>query len=61
VHVPLRRSQLLVASQFLNRSDWRSPHGEVRTERMPQDVDTDVPQIRPSRHPQHQALYSALR
>jgi hypothetical protein len=50
-----------VASQFLNRSDWRSPHGQVRTERMPQDVDTDVPQIRPSRRPPHQALYSALR
>jgi hypothetical protein len=38
VHVPLRRFQILVSGKFLNRSCWGSPHCEMRTERVPEDM-----------------------
>jgi hypothetical protein len=38
VHVPLRHPQLAVTGEFLDRFDGRSPHREVRAERVPQDV-----------------------
>ena len=38
VHVPLRRRQVLVAGEFLNRPRRRAAHRQVRTERVPQDV-----------------------
>ena len=40
VHVPLRRPEVGVASQFLNRCDWGSSHRQVRTEGVAKDVDT---------------------
>jgi hypothetical protein len=38
MHVTLRRSQVLVAGEFLNRARRRTLHREVRTERVPQAV-----------------------
>ena len=38
VHVPLRRRQVLMPGQLLNRPRRRAPHRQVRTERVPQDV-----------------------
>ena len=38
VHVPLRRPEVGVASQFLNRCDWGSSHRQVRTEGVAKDV-----------------------
>jgi hypothetical protein len=35
VHVPLRRRQVLVPREVLNRPGGSSPHREMRTERMP--------------------------
>ena len=37
VHVPLRRPEVGVASQFLNRCDWGSSHRQVRTEGVAQE------------------------
>src|SRR5688572_5022879 len=37
--VLLRRRQVLMVCQSLNRYSWRASHREVRTERVPQDVD----------------------
>ena len=38
VHIPLRRRQVLRSGQFLNRSGWCPSHGQVRTERVSEDV-----------------------
>ncbi len=38
VHVALRRAQIRVAGQFLNRASRSAPHGQMRTERMAQHV-----------------------
>ena len=38
VHVALRRRQVLMSGQLLNRPRWGSTHRQVRTERVPQDV-----------------------
>ena len=48
VHVPLRRPQVLVAGEFLNRARRRAAHREVRTERMPY-VHALVHDLRPTR------------
>ena len=40
MHIPLRRRQVLMTSQFLNRPGRRAAHGQVRTERVTQDMDT---------------------
>jgi hypothetical protein len=61
MHVPLRRAQLLMAGQFLNGAHRRSPHRQVRTERMTEYVYGDVPQIRTSRRAPDQALNGARR
>ena len=39
VHVALRRRQVLMARQFLNRFGWRVSHREMRAEGVSQDVD----------------------
>jgi hypothetical protein len=61
MHVPLRRAQLVVADQFLNGAHRRAPHRQMRTERLTEYVDADVPQIRPSCRAPYQALNGALR
>src|ERR1700676_3347019 len=38
VHVPLRRGQILMPREFLNRSRRRAAHREMRAERMPQPM-----------------------
>ncbi len=38
VHVPLRRLQVLMPGQFLDGPRQRSTHRQMRTERVPQDV-----------------------
>ena len=38
VHVPLRRRQVLVPRQLLNRTSRRSPHREMRAERATEHV-----------------------
>jgi len=38
VHVPLRRGEIAVARQLLNRRYGRAPHRQMRTERVPQNV-----------------------
>jgi hypothetical protein len=43
VHVPLRRVQVPVSGQFLNGPCWRAAHRQMRTERMPQNVDGTRP------------------
>ena len=40
MHLPLRRRQVLMSGKLLNRSRWGSPHRQVRTERVPQDVNS---------------------
>jgi hypothetical protein len=40
MHVPLRRGQVLVPRQFLDRPGWCSLHRQVRAERVAQDVNT---------------------
>src|SRR5258707_10054040 len=38
VHVPKRRPEAGVPRKLLNGERWRVPHCQVRTERVPQDV-----------------------
>jgi hypothetical protein len=42
VHVPLRHGQLSMSSQVLNCACGSTPHRQMRTERVPQDVDAIV-------------------
>jgi hypothetical protein len=42
VHVPLRRGEILMSGGFLNRPRGCAPHGQMRTEGMPQHMDTAV-------------------
>ena len=55
VHVPLRRGQVRMTGQLLNRHRRSPPHGEVRAEGVPEDVNASVVlQPRPplgGRHP----------
>jgi len=39
MHVALRRAQVLVSGEFLDRSRGCASHRQVRTERVPEDVD----------------------
>src|SRR5262245_57164569 len=61
VHIPLRRAELLVSGELLNRSHWRPSHRQVRTEGVAKYMYADVAKIRPSRSSEHEALHSALR
>ena len=40
VHVALSRREILVPGQFLNGPRRRPPHRQVRTEGVPENVDT---------------------
>jgi hypothetical protein len=44
VHVPLRCCQILMTGEILNRLCGRSPHVEMRTERMSKKVDSSFRQ-----------------
>ena len=57
VHVPLRRPEILMAGEFLNRSYGSTAHHQVRTERVPQNVRTVVSQISFPRRPADQVLH----
>ena len=61
VHVPLRRPEVGVASQFLNRCDWGSSHRQVRTEGVAKDVDTLLCQTGSPCRPAHSVLNHLLR
>jgi hypothetical protein len=37
-----------MASEFLNRSGWRATHREMRTERVPQTMNTTLRELRTS-------------
>ena len=52
MHVLLRRRQVLMARQFLNRFGRRSSHRQMRTECVPQDVDGGL-YVRPSSDSPH--------
>jgi len=60
VHVALRRAQVLVSGQLLDGSCRRPTRRQVRTERVPQDVNPRL-HIRPSGGPPHQHLDDLLR
>jgi hypothetical protein len=53
VHVPLRRVQVLVSSQFLDGSRGRSAHRQMRTERVSEDMDTRLNVRSPPRTAHH--------
>jgi hypothetical protein len=53
VHIPLRLPEILVARELLNGSHGRSTHREMRTERVPKDVDTWLHVRAPGASPQH--------
>ena len=38
MHIALRRREVLMSREFLNRSRRRTSHCQMRTERVPQDV-----------------------
>ncbi|HMF99477.1 MAG TPA: hypothetical protein VKE96_34490 [Vicinamibacterales bacterium] len=42
MHVPLRRLEIGVTGEFLNRPRRRASHREMRTERVPQNVNPAV-------------------
>ena len=42
MHVPLRRAQIAMPGEFLNRQAWRASHRQMRTERVTQDVHAAV-------------------
>jgi hypothetical protein len=48
VHVPLRRREIHVAGEILNRSRRRTAHREVRTERVPQSMHAALRELRTS-------------
>ena len=54
MHVPLRRRRVLVPGQLLDRPRRCPSHREMRTERVPQDVDAVAPGERPARRPLHE-------
>jgi hypothetical protein len=61
VHVPLRRADLLMPRQFLNRPHRRAAHRKMRTECMSEDVHADISKIRPTRSAPHETLHLPLR
>ena len=61
VHVPLRRADFLMASELLDRPNRRTPHRQVRTERVPQYVNADLTEARTSGRPSHETLDFPLR
>jgi len=60
VHVPLRRPEILMAGEFLNRPSRSAAHREVRTERVPKDMQSR-PHVRSSRDASHHHLNHFLR
>jgi hypothetical protein len=48
VHVPLRRREILMPRELLNRAAWRAPHREMRTERVAQSMHTALRDLRAS-------------
>ncbi len=61
MHVPLRRCQVLVSRQLLNRSRRCPSHGEMRTEGMPQAMDPGRRELRPAYRPSNMVLHHLLR
>jgi hypothetical protein len=49
LHVPLRRRQILMTRQLLNRSRRCAAHRQMRTERVPQSMHTVLRNLRPPR------------
>ena len=60
VHVPLRRAEIAVASELLNRPTWSTPHCPMRIERVPQDMHASVGQVGASSCAEHQPLDDPL-
>ena len=60
MHVTLRRGQVLVSGELLNRSRRRATHGQMRTERVPQNVDPRF-HVCASRRSPHRDLNHFLR
>jgi len=56
VHVPLRRREILMARELLNRAGRRAPHREMRTEGVPQSVHAVLCNLRASRRAFHTVL-----
>ncbi len=61
MHIPLSRHQILVASQLLNGRRRRAAHRQMRTEGVPQHVDTLVLEARSPGRPTNQTLHNFLR
>ena len=60
VHVALRRAQIAVPRELLNRSARRAPHREVGAERVPEHMHPDVRKGGPTRCSEYQPLDLSL-
>jgi hypothetical protein len=60
VHVPLRRGEIHVTGELLNRSCRRPAHREVRTERVPQSMYAALRELRSSNGPSDVVLNDFL-
>jgi hypothetical protein len=61
MHVPLRRHQILMARELLNRPRRRAAHGEMRTERVAQSMDATLTDLRASCGPLDVMLHGVRR
>ena len=61
MHVPLRRRQILMPGQFLNRPSGAAAHRQVRAERVSQNVHTNIANVRATCRPLNQPLHETLR
>jgi hypothetical protein len=61
MHVPLRRRQIRVAGQFLNRPSGRAAHGEMGTERVPESMHAASIEPRTTRRSADVVLHNLLR
>ena len=60
MHVPLRRGQVLMAGELLNRARGRAAHREMRAERVAQHVRPVVEERGLLRRASNQSLHHAL-
>ena len=60
MHIPLGRREILVPSQLLNCPCRCSTHSQVRTEGVPEDVDTLMFQVSFPSSPSHTGLHPFL-
>ena len=61
MHVPLRRHQILMAGELLDRSCRGAAHREVRTERVPQSMYAALAELRASHRSSNVILDDLLR